>query len=56
MSITAILISILVFGVIISAVMLIKQSATKFNLTEEQKVKIKEREKALQKEEAEEDK
>lgn len=54
MDFTGIIVSVVAFAIIIGSVMLIKQSATKFNLTDEQKRKIAERNKALEKEEQEE--
>jgi|TARA_B100000767_G_C19650649_1_gene486559 uncharacterized membrane protein (DUF106 family) len=53
MSITTIIISIFIFGVIIGGVLVLKKTARKFNLTEQQLKKIKERNKALDKEEQE---
>jgi uncharacterized protein YpmB len=52
---TILIICIIIFGVIISALLLLKQSATKFHLTEEQKEKIKAREIELTREEAQDD-
>ena len=40
-------------GIVIAAVLLIKQSATKFHLTDEQKAKIKARQAELEQEERE---
>lgn len=55
MDFTGIIVSLMAFGIVIGSVMLIKHSATKFNLTEEQKEKIAERKKELEKEEMKED-
>lgn len=46
-------ISIVILGTVISGILLLKQSAKKFNLTDEQLKKIKDREKILKKEEEE---
>jgi uncharacterized membrane protein (DUF106 family) len=54
MSIATIIITIFIFGVIIGGVMVLKITARKFTLTEQQLKKIKERNKALDKEEEEE--
>jgi uncharacterized membrane protein (DUF106 family) len=54
MSIATIIISIFIFGVIIGGVMVLKKTARKFTLTEQQLKKIKERNKALDKEEEQE--
>jgi hypothetical protein len=48
----AIIISILALGIIIGGVLLLKKSATKFNLTPEQLEKIKQRNEALDKEDS----
>jgi uncharacterized membrane protein YciS (DUF1049 family) len=54
MTIATIITSIFIFGVIIGGVMVLKKTARKFTLTEQQlKKKIKERNKALDKEEQE---
>lgn len=53
MSITTIIIFIFIFGVIVGGVLLLKKTAKKFNLTEQQLNKIKERNEALNKEEQE---
>lgn len=53
MSITAIIIILLALGVILGGVLLLKKSAKKFNLSDEQLEKIKERNQALDKEENE---
>jgi uncharacterized membrane protein (DUF106 family) len=53
MSIATIIITIFIFGVIIGGVMVLKKTARKFTLTEQQLKKIKERNKALDKEEEE---
>lgn len=53
MSITNIIIFIFIFGVIVGGVLLLKKTAKKFNLTEQQLNKIKERNEALNKEEQE---
>lgn len=55
MSTTTWLIVLAVLGFIVSGVYYIYKSARKFNLTEEQKQKIAERNKAWEKEEQEED-
>lgn len=54
MSIATIIITIFIFGVIIGGVMVLKKTARKFTLTEQQLKKIKERNKALDKEEEQE--
>lgn len=46
-------ISIVILGTVISGILLLKQSAKKFNLTDEQLKKIKDREEILKKEEEE---
>jgi len=51
MSITAIIIILLALGLILGGILLLKKSAKKFNLTDEQLKKIKERNQALDKEE-----
>ncbi|REL34963.1 DUF2897 family protein [Thalassotalea euphylliae] len=56
MNIEQLLILVLALGVIWGGILLLKQSAKKFNLTDEQKRKIKERQAAWEKEEKEEDK
>ncbi|WP_448552280.1 DUF2897 family protein [Thalassotalea montiporae] len=56
MNIEQLLILVLALGVIWGGILLLKQSAKKFNLTDEQKKKIKERQAAWEKEEKEEDK
>lgn len=56
MSITTIIIFIFIFGVIVGGVLLLKKTAKRFNLTEQQLNKIKERNEALNKEEQENDK
>ena len=48
----AIIISILALGIIIGGILLLKKSATKFNLTPEQLEKIKQRNEALDKEDS----
>ncbi|TPH13884.1 DUF2897 family protein [Litorilituus lipolyticus] len=55
MSIIAILIIIIAVGVIAGGVLLLKQSAKKFNLTDEQLTKIKARNKEIEQEEKEQD-
>jgi uncharacterized membrane protein YciS (DUF1049 family) len=54
MTIATIITSIFIFGVIIGGVMVLKKTARKFTLTEQQLKKIKERNKALDKEEEQE--
>ncbi|REL30130.1 DUF2897 family protein [Thalassotalea euphylliae] len=56
MNIEQLLILVLALGVIWGGILLLKQSAKKFNLTDEQKKKVKERQAAWEKEEKEEDK
>lgn len=51
MSITSIIISLIALGIIIGAVLVLKQSAKKFNLTPEQLADIKARNDTLAKEE-----
>jgi hypothetical protein len=51
MSITAIIITALAIGIIVGGILVIKKSAHKFNLTEEQLTKIKKRNEELDKEE-----
>jgi len=51
MSYTGIIIAIIALGLIASAVLLLKQSAKKFDLTEEQLKKIKKRNTEIEKEE-----
>ncbi len=53
MSITAIIIILLALGLILGGVLLLKKSAKKFNLSDEQLKKINERNQALDKEEDE---
>jgi uncharacterized membrane protein YciS (DUF1049 family) len=53
MTIATIITSIFIFGIIIGGVMVLKKTARKFTLTEQQLKKIKERNKALDKEEQE---
>ncbi|NMP31032.1 DUF2897 family protein [Thalassotalea sp. M1531] len=53
MNISLILIIALALGIIVSGILLLKQSAKKFNLTDEQKEKIKARQAQLDKEENE---
>ena len=53
MPITTIIITLIIFGVIIGGILVLKKTARKFNLTEQQLNKIKERNKALDKEEQE---
>jgi len=55
MSYTGIIIAIIALGLIASAVLLLKQSAKKFDLTEEQLKKIKKRNTEIEKEEQKED-
>lgn len=56
MSLIGIIFIVIALGLIVSAVLLIKQSAKKFRLSEEQLKKINERNEALEKEEQKEDK
>jgi Protein of unknown function (DUF2897) len=51
MSITAIIITALAIGIIVGGILVIKKSAHKFNLTEEQLANIKKRNEELDKEE-----
>ncbi|WP_083690148.1 DUF2897 family protein [Colwellia sp. UCD-KL20] len=51
MSLTGIIIAVIALGLIVSAVLLLKQSAKKFDLTEEQLKKIEARNALLEKEE-----
>ena len=51
MSITAIIIIALAIGIIVGGILVIKKSAHKFNLTEEQLTNIKKRNEELDKEE-----
>jgi uncharacterized membrane-anchored protein YhcB (DUF1043 family) len=51
MSITTAIISLLILGIIIGGVLVLKKTAKKFNLTEQQLDRIKERNKALDKKE-----
>ena len=55
MSFTIAIVIILAIGTIVSAILLLKQSAKKFDLTKEQLQEIKTRNKALDKEEKKED-
>jgi len=55
MSYTGIIIAIIALGLIASAILLLKQSAKKFDLTEEQLKKIKKRNTEIEKEEQKED-
>lgn len=55
MNFTLIFIIALALGMIVSGILLLKQSAKKFNLTDEQLKKIKQRNKTLEKEEKDED-
>ena len=52
---TGIIIAIIALGIIVSAVLLLKQSAKKFNLTDEQLKNIKKRNSDIEKEEQKED-
>lgn len=54
MSLSAIIIITLALGMILGGVLVLKKSAKKFHLTDEQLTKIKARNKSLDKEEAEE--
>ncbi|WDE03816.1 DUF2897 family protein [Thalassomonas viridans] len=54
MSLTAVIIILLCLGVIVSGILLLKQSAKKFNLTEQQLKEIKARNRQLEKEEQQE--
>ncbi|WP_440875491.1 DUF2897 family protein [Thalassotalea sp. PLHSN55] len=56
MSATGIVIIIIALGVIVSAILLLKQSATKFHLSQKQLDDIKARNKELDKEEEEKEK
>lgn len=56
MSITAIIIIVLTVGNVIAGIILLRQSATKFNLTKEQLKTIKERNEQLDREDKEEEK
>jgi len=51
MSLSTIIIIVIALGTVVSAILLLKQSAKKFNLTDEQLKEIKKRNKALDKEE-----
>ena len=51
MSITAILIIVIAIGTIVSGILLLKQSATKFDLSEQELKRIKERNKTFDSEE-----
>jgi len=51
MSVVAILLTVLALGIIVGGILVLKKSATKFNLTSEQLDKIKSRNEALDKEE-----
>lgn len=53
MSLSTIIIIVIALGTVVSAILLLKQSAKKFNLTDEQLKEIKKRNKALDKEEQE---
>ena len=55
MSITAIIIIVLAIGIIVGGILLLKNSAQKFNLTAEQLIKIKKRNEILDKEDKESD-
>ncbi|WP_448210912.1 DUF2897 family protein [Colwellia sp. MEBiC06753] len=55
MNITQIFISIIILGIIVGAVLLLKQSAKKFHLTDEQLKKVNERKKQLEAEEQKDD-
>jgi len=52
---TGIIIAIIALGIIVSAVLLLKHSAKKFNLTDEQLKNIKKRNSDIEKEEQKED-
>jgi hypothetical protein len=53
MSVTAIIITVLAIGIIVGGIFLLKKSAHKFNLTDEQLANIKKRNEALDKQEKE---
>jgi hypothetical protein len=55
MSLIEIIIIVVAIGLVVSAVLLLKQSAKKFNLTDEQLDKINKRNEVLDKEEKKED-
>lgn len=55
MDISLLLILLLALGIIVSGILLLKQSARKFDLTDEQLADIKKRNKALDEEEKERD-
>jgi hypothetical protein len=54
MSITTAIISLLILGIIVGGLLVIKKTAKKFNLTEQQLERIKERNKVLDKKEQQE--
>jgi hypothetical protein len=54
MSITTAIISLLILGIIVGGLLVIKKTAKKFNLTEQQLDRIKERNKVLDKKEQQE--
>ena len=54
MSITTAIISLLILGIIVGGLLVIKKTAKKFNLTEQQLNRIKERNKVLDKKEQQE--
>jgi len=53
MSLTTVIIIVLALGMVLGGVLLLKKSAKKFNLTDEQLEKIKQRNQALEQKEAE---
>ncbi|MEI6894538.1 MAG: DUF2897 family protein [Colwellia sp.] len=55
MTVITIIISVLALGSIIGGILLLKQSARKFNLTKEQLANIKKRNKAIEKQEEKEE-
>ncbi|GLX86709.1 hypothetical protein tloyanaT_29620 [Thalassotalea loyana] len=55
MSWQEIILIVIVLGTVVSGVLLLKQSATKFHLTDEQKAKVEARKKALEAEESKDD-
>jgi len=55
MSWQEIILIVIVLGTVVSGVLLLKQSATKFHLTDEQKANVEARKKALEAEESKDD-